>query len=330
MENLQEQLEEPYKIEQIIGHNDFLGIDEETKESVSIILVTHLFPNISDASRILNYLYTFSKLDHENIIKLKNLKKNLINKDSIFVITETLESNLYQLVKCNVELIEVQRQFFLYQILRALKYLHSINIIMKDLNTGQIEVNSNCEIKIQFFDLAKIDDCYCISRYKAPELYLAPENASFSCDIWSVGCILFELLMKKKLFEGNSTLDMLQKFVDAIGNPKDDDLFYVKNPKTIELMDSIKKVGDSNIDNLLQNASSDEIDLFKSMIKWNPTKRISVEEALNHPYFKKFHDPLDEPSAPEIEPLNIKLNKSDFREKFWNEIQRIKENNNFK
>lgn len=123
---------------------------------------------------------------------------------------------------------------------------------------------------------------------------------------------------------------MIQKFVDTIGNPKDDDLFYVKNPQTIELMNSIQKVGDSNIDNLIQNASSDEIDLFKSMMNWNPNKRISVEEALNHPYFKKFHDPLDEPSAPKIEALDIKMNKSDFREKFWNEIHRIKKTNNFK
>lgn len=201
---------------------------------------------------------------------------------------------------------------------------------MKDLNTGQIEVNLNCELKIQTFDLNKIDGCYCISKYKAPEMYLLPESSSFSCDIWSVGCILYELLTKKQLFEANSTINMLQKFVDTIGNPKDDDLFYVKNPQTIELMNSIQKVGDSNIDNLIQNASSDEIDLFKSMMNWNPNKRISVEEALNHPYFKKFHDPLDEPSAPKIEAMDIKMNKSDFKEKFWNEIQRIKKTNNFK
>lgn len=65
-------------------------------------------------------------------------------------------------------------------------------------------------------------------------MYLLPESASFSCDIWSVGCILYELLTKKQLFEGNSTINMLQKFVDTIGNPKDNDLFYIKNPQTIE------------------------------------------------------------------------------------------------
>lgn len=65
-------------------------------------------------------------------------------------------------------------------------------------------------------------------------------------------------------------------------------------------------------------------------MNWNPNKRISVEEALNHPYFKKFQDHLDEPSAPKIEALDIKMNKSDFKEKFWKGIQRIKETNNFK
>jgi serine/threonine protein kinase len=100
-------------------------------------------------------------------------------------------------------------QYFLYQLLRGLKYIHSANVLHRDLKPSNLLVNANCELKIADFGLARTTSDtnfmteYVVTRwYRAPELLLNCSEYTEAIDVWSVGCIFMELLNRKPLFPG--------------------------------------------------------------------------------------------------------------------------------
>jgi serine/threonine protein kinase len=107
-------------------------------------------------------------------------------------------------------------QFFLYQILRGLKYVHSAGIYHRDLKPRNLLVNSNCDLKICDFGLARADieqlqtsqtaltDYIATRWYRAPEVILSWRKYTAAIDVWSVGCILAELIIRKPLLPASS------------------------------------------------------------------------------------------------------------------------------
>ena len=99
-------------------------------------------------------------------------------------------------------------QYFLYQLLRGLKYLHSANVLHRDLKPGNLLLNANCDLKICDFGLARTSETdfmteYVVTRwYRAPEPLLNTSEYTAAIDIWSVGCILMEILRREPLFPG--------------------------------------------------------------------------------------------------------------------------------
>jgi len=105
--------------------------------------------------------------------------------------------------------------------------MHSANVIHRDLKPGNILVNSNCDLKICDFGLARAVDCdennlemttYVVTRwYRAPELMIADDYTE-TVDIWAVGCIIAEMLGRKSLFPGKNTLHQLELLFATLGN----------------------------------------------------------------------------------------------------------------
>ena len=98
-------------------------------------------------------------LDHENILSIKRIlnPKDRASFNEIYVVTELMETDLSQIIKSNQPLSDDHIQFFLYQILRGLKYIHSAGIYHRDLKPRNLLVNSNCDLKICDFGLARAD-----------------------------------------------------------------------------------------------------------------------------------------------------------------------------
>ena len=96
-------------------------------------------------------------LDHENVLGIKTIlnPESLENFKEIYVVTELMETDLAQIIKSNQSLSDEHVQFFVYQILRGLKYVHSCNILHRDLKPRNLLVNSNCDLKICDFGLAR-------------------------------------------------------------------------------------------------------------------------------------------------------------------------------
>lgn len=113
-------------------------------------------------------------------------------------------------------------QYFLYQILRGLKYIHSANVLHRDLKPTNIFLNANCDLKIADFGLARtLSETdfmteYVVTRwYRAPELLLNCSAYTAAIDIWSVGCIFMELLNRGPLFPGRDYVQQLRLITEV-------------------------------------------------------------------------------------------------------------------
>ena len=107
-------------------------------------------------------------------------------------------------------------QYFLYQLLRGLKYVHSAKVLHRDLKPSNLLLNANCDLKIGDFGLARTTTEtdfmteYVVTRwYRAPELLLNCSEYMAAIDVWSVGCIFAEMYTKRPLFQGDSEIDQL-------------------------------------------------------------------------------------------------------------------------
>jgi serine/threonine protein kinase len=152
-------------------------------------------------------------LEHENILSIKSVlqPESLEKLNELYVVTELMETDLTQIIKSNQPLSEQHVQFFTYQILRGLKYLHSAGILHRDLKPRNLLVNSNCDLKICDFGLSRANIPYLLTKsaqmtdyistrwYRAPEVILSQKQYTGAIDVWSVGCILAELITRKAL-----------------------------------------------------------------------------------------------------------------------------------
>lgn len=126
--------------------------------------------------------------------------------EDIYFVTELLGTDLHRLLTSR-PLDDQFIQYFVYQMLRGLKYVHSAGVIHRDLKPSNILVNENCDLKICDFGLARIQDAqmtgYVSTRYyRAPEIMLTWQQYDHAVDIWSVGCILAEMILGKPIFPG--------------------------------------------------------------------------------------------------------------------------------
>ena len=119
---------------------------------------------------------------HENITSILDIEAaSMINFNEIYLIQELMEADLHQIIRSGQPLTEAHFQYFVYQILRGLKYIHSANVLHRDLKPGNILVNADCQIKICDLGLARglnsTDDSKksCMTEYVATRWYRAPE-----------------------------------------------------------------------------------------------------------------------------------------------------------
>lgn len=115
-----------------------------------------------------------------------------------------------------------------------------------------------------------------------------------SIDIWSVGCILAEMLSNRPIFPGKHYLDQLNHILGVLGSPSQEDLDCIVNEKARSYLQSLPFKPKVPWNKLFPQADPKALDLLGKMLTFNPYKRISVEEALAHPYLEQYYDPADE------------------------------------
>ncbi|WCJ32357.1 mitogen-activated protein kinase 18 [Euphorbia peplus] len=332
-----------YQILEVIGKGSYgvvcAAIDTHTGEKVAIKKIHDVFEHISDAIRILREVKLLRLLRHPDIVEIKRIMLPPSKREfrDIFVVFELMESDLHQVIKANDDLTREHHQFFLYQMLRALKYIHTANVYHRDLKPKNILANANCKLKVCDFGLARVafsDTPTTVfwTDYVATRWYRAPElcGSFFSkytpaIDVWSIGCIFAEVLTGKPLFPGKSVVHQLDLITDLLGTPSPETISGVRNDKARKYLMEMRKKHPVSFTQKFPNADPLALRLLQRLLAFDPKDRPTAEEALSDPYFKGLAKIEREPSCQPISKMEFeferrRVTKDDVRELLYREI----------
>uniref|UniRef100_A0AAX7SGH5 Mitogen-activated protein kinase n=1 Tax=Astatotilapia calliptera TaxID=8154 RepID=A0AAX7SGH5_ASTCA len=277
------------------------ALDNLTNQRVAIKKISP-FEHQTYCQRTLREIKILLRFHHENIIGINDIirAQQLDNMRDVYIVQTLMETDLYKLLKSQ-RLSNDHVCYFLYQILRGLKYIHSANVLHRDLKPSNLLINTTCDLK----------------------------GYSKSIDIWSVGCILAEMLSNKPIFPGKHYLDQLNHILGILGSPSQEDLNCIINLKARNYLQSLPEKPKIPWEKLFYKADPKALDLLGRMLTFNPIKRITVEEALAHPYLEQYYDPSDEPVAEEPFTFTMELDdlpKERLKELIFEETARFQDN----
>ena len=336
------EVEAKYSLIRPIGHGAYgvviSALNKQDNTKVAIKKVTRAFEDPIDAKRILREIKLMKKFVHENVIRIIDLIPPPVTAEEfedIYIVQDLMETDLHRIIYSKQPLSIDHIQYFVYQILRGLKYIHSANVLHRDLKPSNLLVNSNCDLKICDFGLARgVEDEqagnlteYVVTRwYRAPEIMLACQEYTKAIDMWSVGCIFAELLARAPLFPGEDYIAQLRLICDKLGRPSMEDLDFVTSERAKKFMTTLPEKPPVALEDFIpsQRDQKEAIDLLIKMLGFNPDKRITIDKSLEHPFLTSLHNPDDEPVANftfcfEFE--NEELSRERVQELIWDEIR---------
>lgn len=333
-----------YELTEVIGKGSYgvvcSAIDRETGKQVAIKKVQNAFDHASDATRILREVTLLRHLKHPDIVEVLNilLPPNPRDFNDVFIVFELMETDLHQVIKANDDLTDEHHQFFLYQLLRGLKYMHSAIVFHRDLKPKNILANSDCKLKICDFGLARAmavkegPQMIFWTDYVATRWYRAPELCgSFftkytpAIDIWGVGCIFAELLRGRPLFPGKNVVKQLELITDLLGTPTPLQIAKVRNEKARHFLQNMRIKPATPLSEKFPGVDPKALNLLAKLLAFDPDDRPTAAQALADPYFDGLADVSREPSR---RPLpkdvfawdNRKLSREEVRELLYEEI----------
>lgn len=314
-------IDKRFKIVKELGHGAYgivcsarYGNQEGEGNYVAIKKVTNIFSKKILCKRALRELKLLEFFrGHKNITCLYDLDivPNPTTGDfnEIYLYEELMECDMHQIIRSGQPLTDSHFQLFIYQVLCGLKYIHSADVLHRDLKPGNLLVNADCELKICDFGLARgfsedfeqnaqfMTEYVATRWYRAPEIMLSFSNYTKAIDIWSVGCILGELLGGKPLFRGKDYVDQLNQILMILGTPKESTMTKIGSVRAQNYVRSLPIMRRVPFSELFPKANPLALDLLERMLAFDPFQRITVDEALNHPYLAVWHDPNDEPEC---------------------------------
>ncbi|KAK5778099.1 mitogen-activated protein kinase 9-like isoform X1 [Gossypium arboreum] len=332
-----------YQVQEVIGKGSYgvvaSAIDTHTSEKVAIKKINEVFEHVSDATRILREIKLLRLLRHPDVVQIKHIMLPPSRREfrDIYVVFELMESDLHQVIRANDDLTPEHHQFFLYQLLRGLKYIHAANVFHRDLKPKNILANADCKLKICDFGLARVSfndapSAIFWTDYVATRWYRAPElcGSFFSkytpaIDIWSIGCIFAEMLIGKPLFPGKNVVHQLDLMTDMLGTPSAESISKIRNEKARRYLSSMRRKQPVPFSHKFPNVDPLALCLLERLLAFDPKDRPTAEEALADPYFYGLANVDREPTTQPISKLEFeferrKLAKDDVRELIYREI----------
>ncbi|KAL9245892.1 hypothetical protein vseg_019491 [Gypsophila vaccaria] len=315
------------------------SINTTTNEKVAIKKIANVFNDEVDALRALRELKILRHLRHENVIALKdvviasNCKTDF---SDVYLVSELMDTDLHSIIQSSQPLTRDHIKYFMFQLLRGLNYLHSANILHRDLKPKNLLINANCDLKICDFGLARTNKGpgqpmteHVVTRwYRAPELLLRCDKYGPSVDMWAVGCILGELLGRKPIFPGKDALDQLKQIIKFVGTQDDSNLGFVTDQRAYGFLKSLPYSAGQSLVGLFFGSDPLALDLLRKMLVFDPRMRITVGEALRHPYMADLYDPdLVRPAPYRCDlDMDCGIGVDKIRHLMWNEMLLYKPN----
>eukprot|EP00759_Apiculatamorpha_spiralis_P052986 PhF_6_TR6076/c1_g1_i1/m.8854 len=286
---------------------------------------------------------------------MDHLSRNRTSFSEVYIVLKKYDMNLRQLCENeSVELDSSQRSFLMYQLLRGMKCIHSARVIHRDLKPDNVLMSCEFDLAICDFGsgrgaptndgtahmMATVLAHVTTQWYRAPEGTLSVLNSDGSgaideavkqwtasldvmaaSDVWSIGCIMAELMLRKPLFQtSGGEIKQLEKIFDVMGTPSAE---YIEKHISSEpvrkfLLKARQRSGTFEQLFPADQFPVEEVGLLKQMLRFAPEDRITIEQALDHPYLAEWHCPEDEPTSDVfVLPCHSDVSIEESREQVW-------------
>jgi nemo like kinase len=289
-----------YEPDRPIGYGAFGVVwsvtDPRNHKRVALKKMPNVFQNLASCKRVFREIRMLASFQHDNVVCLLDILQpsNPHFFQEIYVLTELMQSDLHKIIVSPQTLTPDHIKVFVYQILRGLKYLHSANILHRDIKPGNLLVNSNCILKICDFGLARLWDPtdqqnmtheVVTQYYRAPELLMGARRYTGAIDVWSVGCIFAELLARRILFQAAGPVEQLNQIINLLGTPSPEEMRDACEGAVNHIMRIPRKTPQLNqLYSLSPQTTPEAVTLLVEMLRFDPNRRMTVEQALAHRY----------------------------------------------
>ncbi|KAG9154863.1 hypothetical protein Leryth_025222 [Lithospermum erythrorhizon] len=291
-----------YMAERVVGSGSFGVVFQakclETGESVAIKKV------LQDKRYRNRELQIARMLSHPNVVCTKHCFYSTTEKNELYLnlVLEYVSETVYRVLRSYTRMKQhmpiTYVQLYTYQICRALNYLHSvIGVCHRDIKPQNLLVNPHThQVKVCDFGSAKMlvpgepNISYICSRYyRAPELIFGATEYTTAIDMWSVGCVMAELILGQPLFPGETSVDQLVEIIKTLGTPTKEEIRCM-NPNYTEFkFPQIKAHSWHKV--FHKRLPAEAVDLVTRLLQYSPDLRFTALEACAHPFFDNLREP---------------------------------------
>lgn len=290
-----------YITERVVGNGSFgVVFQARCQETGDVVAIKKVLQDKRFKNRELQIMRA---VDHPNIVQLKHCFYTYTpaNETYLHLVLEYVPETVYKIGKFysknNQRMPPLYVKLYVYQMCRALHHIHKMGICHRDIKPQNLLVNTEThQLKLCDFGSAKQlvkgepNIAYICSRYyRAPELIFGATDYTSAIDVWSVGCVLAELLLGQPMFPGESGVDQLVEIIKVLGTPTREEI-HAMNPNYTEFkFPQIKAHPWVKV--FSKRMPADAIDLVSKLLQYSPQKRFTALQAMTHPFFDELREP---------------------------------------
>lgn len=281
-----------------------------TGKACAIKHISGVFAIKDDAIKTLRELRFLRVFQHPNVVGLHDV---LVPRDAqgfndVYLVTELMETDLDKLIKSKTVLEDQHIRWIIYQLLRALAYVHGANVSHRDVKPANIVVDSQCNVKLCDFGLSRADfpresdtpifwtDYVATRWYRAPEL-LCSHNEQYTTqiDMWAAGCIMGELVKRRPMFPGRNVYHQIDLVTTFCGTPSPSTIDKMRNQRAREhLMRQLPPKPHENSSSKFPTLGDDGLSMLHGLLSFDPNDRTDAATSCQHIYFKQLRESIDE------------------------------------
>lgn len=229
-------------------------------------------------------------LKHQNVVSLLDV---VVSEAKLYLVFEFLQQDLKKFLDNITEPLPLDLvKSYAHQLLSGLAYCHGCCVLHRDLKPQNLLIDSQGYIKLADFGLARAFGIPVHTYthevvtlwYRAPEILLGSKLYTTAVDVWSLGCIFAEMTTRRAMFPGDSEIDQLFRIFRTLGTPTEEGW-----PGVSQLPDYkplFPRWEPQDLQDILPRMPNDGLELFLKLVTYDPRKRISARQALQHPYFR--------------------------------------------